>query len=294
MVDAAAVPLIKARLAILAGRGRFPVLVSTSAREIGHDPFIVAIDGEADQDWSGFDHCVLRIGDVAGLSALIRREKIGTLVLAGGIDRRPRIRDLRPTWQSLAAAPSLLRTLLSAGDDQMLRAAIGVLERQGVTVVGAQVVAPGLLGHAGPLGKLGPKPSDQADIAAAEQAALALGRLDVGQGAVAVGGRVIALEGLEGTDLMLERVAALRTAGRLPRSNGGVLVKMCKPDQDERADLPSIGPDTVTNAHAAGLNGIAIEAERALVLERDLLVAEADRLGLFVTGLRSDDKRRTQ
>ncbi|WP_412048807.1 LpxI family protein [Hoeflea sp. Naph1] len=291
MVAAATVPLIKPRLGILAGRGCFPVLVSSSARDMGHNPYIVAIEGEADQDWSGFDHCVLGIGDVAGLSALIRREKIGTLMLAGGIDRRPRFRDIRPTWSSLAAAPSLLRTLLSGGDDQILRAAIGLLEKQGVQVVGAQTVAPGLLSQIGPLGKLEPRPSDQADIAAAEQAALALGQLDVGQGAVSVGGRVIALEGLEGTDLMLERVAALRAAGRLPRGRGGVLVKMCKPEQDERADLPSIGPDTVTNAHAAGLSGIAVEAGRTLVLERELVVTLANRLGVFVTGLGPDDER---
>lgn len=84
---------------------------------------------------------------------------------------------------------------------------------------------------------------------------------------------------------MLARVADLRAAKRLSSSGGGVLVKLCKPGQDERADLPSIGPDTVINAHAAGLSGIAIEAGRALVLERDRVVSEADRLGLFVTGI---------
>src|SRR5690606_12091505 len=131
------------------------------------------------------------------------------------------------------------------------------------------------------------RPDEEAmrDIAAASAAALALGALDVGQGAVAVGGRVVALEGAEGTDLMLERVASLRREGRISRRRKGVLVKLCKPEQDRRAGLPSIGVDTVRRAAEAGLAGIACEAGRSLVLDRTTLIAEADRAGLFVTGI---------
>ncbi len=89
--------------------------------------------------------------------------------------------------------------------------------------------------------------------------------MDVGQGAIAAGGRVVALEGAEGTDQMIERVYALRQAGRIPK-RGGVLVKMAKPRQDERADLPAIGVSTVENAARAGLSGIAIEAGRTFIL----------------------------
>jgi DUF1009 family protein len=272
------------RLAILAGKGSFPLLVAHAARNLGHDPFVFSITGEADQDWSGFDSSWLSIADLASFAAIVRREKIGSVVLAGGIRRRPQLRELRPTVRSLLAFASSLGLLASGGDDKILRLAIAVLENEGVRVLGAQQVAPDLLGQAGPLGGKKPSAADRRDIEAATGAALALGRLDIGQGAVAVGGRVIALEGLEGTDAMLARVGELRQGGRLS-SSGGVLVKLCKPGQDERADLPSVGPDTVTNAHAAGLSGIAIEAGRALVLEREQLVAAADRLGLFVIGI---------
>jgi UDP-2,3-diacylglucosamine hydrolase len=102
--------------------------------------------------------------------------------------------------------------------------------------------------------------------------------------AVAVGGRAIALEDIEGTDGLLQRAKALRSHGRLAGKTGGVLVKCVKPGQELRVDLPTIGPQTVTAAHAAGLSGIAVEAECSLVLEAAETVRRADALGLFVLG----------
>ncbi|OCW56574.1 LpxI family protein [Hoeflea olei] len=286
MPSPAGAPVIAGRLAILAGRGRFPVLVARAAREQGHNPYIVAISGEADQDWSDYDHRDLAIADLAGFARTVRDQGIGTVVLAGAIDRRPDLADIRPTWRAVTGFLTSFFAVLSAGgDDKLLRVAIRILENEGVRVVAAQTIAPGLLSCPGPLGRVRPGRADDADIKAAGDAAFLLGKLDVGQGAIAVGGRVVALEGLEGTDAMLARVAGLRASGRLGTRHGGVLVKLCKPGQEERADLPSIGPDTVTGAHAAGLSGIAVEAGRALVLERERMVAEADRLGLFVTGI---------
>lgn len=290
MTAPAGAPDTAGRLAILAGKGRFPVLVAQAARHSGSDPYIFRISGEADQDWSGFDSSEISIADLSRFAAIVRREAVGAVVLAGGIGRRPRWTEIRPTWRMLRAVFAAFRLLASGGDDTLLRFAIKALENEGVKVLAAQQVAPDLLCQSGPLGSVHPDGDSRKDIAAGAEAALALGRLDVGQGAVSVGGRVVALEGLEGTDAMLARVADLRAGGRLNQRRGGVLVKMCKPGQDDRADLPSIGPATVINAHAAGLDGIAIEAGRALVLERDQVIAEADRLGLFVTGIVSGDE----
>ena len=290
MSSAPGAPEISGRLAIIAGKGRFPVLVAEAARNKGHEPYIFQIRGEANQDWSGFDESQISIADLSAFAATVRSEGIGSVVLAGGIARRPDLVDIRPTWRSLWSLIDSFRLVASGGDDKLLRFVINVLENEGVKVLAAQHVAPDLLGQAGPLGHVSPGKADLKDIAAASGAALALGRLDIGQGAVSVRGRVIALEGLEGTDAMLMRVAELRSGGRLASGCGGVLVKLCKPGQDERADLPSIGPDTIINAHAAGLAGIAIEAGRALVLERDTVVAHADRLGLFVTGIETREE----
>ena len=108
------------------------------------------------------------------------------------------------------------------------------------------------------------------------------------QAAVAVGGRAIALEGIEGTDGLLERVKALRGHGRIAGKKRGVLVKCAKPGQELRADLPTIGLATVEAAHEAGLAGIGIEAGRSFILDHDTTIARADALGLFILGLQRD------
>ncbi|MDK1376641.1 LpxI family protein [Sinorhizobium sp. 6-70] len=278
-------PATGGRLAIIAGAGALPHHVAEAARRQGEDPFIIALSREADADWTGFDHTVLAIGDFAGISRTFEKEGIDRVVLSGGVRRRPEWRDIRPTLRTLATVPSVLRTLMSGGDDAVLRMAMDLIEASGARVIGAQDVVPNLLADTGPLGAHVPTDDDLLEIQAAITTANALGALDVGQGAVAVGGRVIALEGAEGTDAMLARVAALKVEGRVSTRRRGVLVKLCKPQQDQRADLPSIGPSTVAGAEAAGLAGIAVEAGRALVLERSQLVEKADKSGLFILGV---------
>ncbi|MQW87170.1 LpxI family protein [Sinorhizobium saheli] len=281
-------PQSKGRLAIIAGAGALPHHVAEAARRQGEDPFIIALSREADADWTGFDHTVLAIGDFAAISRTFATEGIDRVVLSGAVRRRPEWRDIRPTFRTLAKVPSVLKTLMSGGDDAVLRMAMDLIEASGARVIGAHEVVPDLLADPGPLGAHSPTDDDRRDIAAGIAAANALGALDVGQGAVAVGGRVVALEGAEGTDAMLARVADLRADGRISARRRGVLVKLCKPQQDERADLPSIGPSTVAGAEAAGLAGIAVEAGRALVLERPRLVEAADESGLFILGIERD------
>ncbi|WP_313665776.1 UDP-2,3-diacylglucosamine diphosphatase LpxI domain-containing protein [Shinella sp.] len=286
-------PDIRDRLAIIAGGGLLPRYVAEAARARGETPYIFALRNEAGDDWSDFDHEIISIGNYAGIGAAFRRHGIGRAVLSGWVRRRPEWRDIHAPLRMLLAVPSVVRTLLKGGDDAVLRMVIRLIEAEGVRVVGAHEIVPDLLGCEGPLGKVAPDRDAEADIAAATAAAQALGRLDVGQGAVAVGGRVVALEGAEGTDGMLERVAALRVAGRISQRRKGVLVKLCKPGQDMRADLPAIGVETLSRARAAGLAGIAVEAGRSLVLERDAIIAEADANGLFVTGIVPDTMEKT-
>ena len=278
-------PLVRDRLAIIAGGGLLPHYVAEAARANGENPYILALRDEAAGDWSGFDHEIISIGNYAGIGAAFRAKNIGRAVLSGAVRRRPEWWDIRAPFKALAAIPSVVRTLMRGGDDTVLKMVIRLIEAEGVRVVGAHEIVPDLLGSEGPLGAVAPDAAADADIAAAAAAALALGRLDVGQGAVALGGRVVALEGAEGTDAMLERVASLRAAGRISARRKGVLVKLCKPEQDLRADLPSIGVETLRRAKSAGLAGIAVEAGRSLVLEREALITEADTHGLFVTGI---------
>lgn len=273
------------RIAIVAGGGRLPLDVAEELAARGRKPFVVMMKGEVDAaGLSAFDHEELAIENIAGLGALLKRRGITHAVLAGNIGRRPKITALKPSLALMRFLPRVLAGLVK-GDDGALRALAGGLESIGVKLVGAHEVAPDLLATEGQMAGAPPQRSDWRDIEAAEVAARAIGALDIGQAAVAIGGRAIALEGIEGTDGLLERVRDLRPHGRLAGKTRGVLVKCAKPGQELRMDLPTIGPRTVVEAHAAGLAGIAVEAERSLVLDLAGVIAEADRLGLFVVGL---------
>ncbi|ABC90710.1 hypothetical conserved protein [Rhizobium etli CFN 42] len=273
------------RLAIIAGGGLLPSYVAEAARAAGENPVIVALKEESDPRWEGYDHAVIGIGDFAALEGLFNRYGVGRVVMSGSVRRRPEWREVRPTLRILMKVPAAIRTLLSGGDDTVLQMVIRLIEGNGRRVVGAHEIAPDLLASVGPLGAAAPGEEDRRDISQAANAAETLGRLDVGQGAVSIGGRVVALEGLEGTDEMLDRVAGLRAAGRISPRRRGVLVKLCKPQQDIRADLPAIGVATILNAAKAGLAGIAIEAGRSLVLDRAAVISAADEAGLFVCGI---------
>lgn len=273
------------RLAIIAGDGFLPIYLAQAARDAGDEPLMIRLRNESAQAFQGFETVTASIADIAGFASIFRQHGINRVVLSGAVKRRPDWREIRPNWKALRQLPSLVGTLISGGDDALLQAAIGIIEAQGCTVVGAHEIAPALLARVGALGIYQPSDDDLRDVTKAAEAATKLGELDIGQGAVSIGGRVVALEGVEGTDQMLHRVAVLRAEGRISARRKGVLVKLCKPQQDMRADLPSIGPSTVENAVRAGLAGIAVEAGRSLVLEEDKMVAAANEAGIFICGI---------
>jgi DUF1009 family protein len=272
------------RIAVVAGSGRLPLDLAENLAAQGHAPFVVMVTGEASPELASYDHEELTVENFAGLAPLLKRQGTTHVVLAGGISRRPKLSALKPSLALLKLLPRAL-SALKKGDDGMLRALAAEVESRGIKMVGAHEIAPDLLASEGSMTAAAPQASDWRDIEAAAEAARAIGALDIGQAAVAIGGRAIALEGVEGTDGLLERVKGLRSHGRLAGKTRGVLVKCAKPGQELRMDLPSIGPGTVTAAHAAGLAGIGVEAERSLVLDLANVIGEADRLGLFVVGL---------
>jgi len=275
-----------ARVGIIAGGGSLPVEVAAGLAENGHPPVIILVEGQTDRqsELTVYEHESLALEDIGSLVALLRRLRVSHLVLAGEIRRRPRLIDMRPSLGLLAVIPSVVMAL-ARGDDGLLKILTRGLEARGIKVVGAHEVVPRLVAAEGPLTRMAPLKSDWRDIEAAHAAAKAIGALDIGQAAIAIGGRAIALEGIEGTSGLLERTQQLRDHGRLAGKTRGVLVKCAKPGQELRADLPSIGPQTVEAAHAAGLAGIAVEAGRSLILEGPVVIARANALGLFVFGL---------
>jgi DUF1009 family protein len=179
--------------------------------------------------------------------------------------------------------PRILQ-LMRGGDDNLLAGVAAMFQEQGMTLVGPLDVAPDLALPEGLVAGTA-SPAAAAGIAKAAEAARLIGRLDIGQAAVAVAGRVVAVEDAGGTDALLDRVAALRASGRVT-STGGVLVKCAKPQQDLRLDLPTIGPATAENARRAGLDGVAGEAGRALLAGRDETIDAFRRAGLFLYGIK--------
>ncbi|MER9331280.1 LpxI family protein [Mesorhizobium sp. M0488] len=275
-----------AKVGIIAGGGSLPVEVARGLALHGYRPFILLMEGEADrqQDLRGYEHDSLELEQIGSLVATLKRHGVTHLVLAGEIKRRPRLAHIRPSLGLLAIVPSVIMAL-ARGDDGLLKVLTRGLEKRGIKVVGAHEVVPELAAGEGTLTSVAPRQSDWRDIEAARQAAKAIGALDIGQAAIAIGGRAIALEGIEGTASLLERTRDLRGHGRLAGKTRGVLVKCAKPGQELRADLPSIGPQTVEAAHAAGLAGIAVEAGRSLILEGPATLDRANALGIFIVGL---------
>lgn len=272
------------KVALVAGGGKLPEEVAAALALKGEPPFVVAVEGEADSDFSSYEHKWVPIESIGTLPALFRSRGVTHLVLAGHIGRRPKWWRLQPTPALVAALPGVISALVR-GDDGLLRTVVSQFERHGIAVIGAHEIVPELLAAEGPLTRATPQQADRRDLDSALAAALAIGALDIGQAAVAIGGRAIALEGIEGTDGLLARIKDLRGHGRLAGRKRGVLVKCAKPGQELRVDLPAIGPATVEAAHAAGLAGIGVEAGRSLVLEAGKTIERADALGLFIVGL---------
>ncbi|WP_245235417.1 LpxI family protein [Mesorhizobium erdmanii] len=275
-----------AKVGIIAGGGSLPVEVAQGLAAHGYPPFVLLMDGEADrqQDLRRYEHDSLALEQIGSLVPTLKRHGITHLVLAGEIKRRPQLAKIRPSLGLLSIVPSVIMAL-ARGDDGLLKVVTRGLEKRGIKVIGAHEVVPELAAGQGTLTSTRPQQSDWRDIEAARQAAKAIGALDIGQAAIAIGGRAIALEGIEGTSGLLERTRELRSHGRIAGKTRGVLVKCAKPGQELRADLPSIGPQTVEAAHAAGLAGIAVEAGRSLILEGPATLSRANELGLFIVGL---------
>jgi DUF1009 family protein len=266
-------------LGILAGGGPMPARVAAAARATGRAVFLIGLDGYAEPAvLAPFPHAMVRIGAAARILGLLRANACRELVLVGPV-RRPSILDLRPDAEGARLLARIGRAAF-AGDDGLLKAIVRVLGEEGFSIVGAHEILTEVLGPRGLLSQAAPDAQALADIERGIAVARALGAADVGQCCVVQQGLVLAVEAIEGTDAMLQRAAALRRPGP-----AGVLVKLVKPDQDRRADLPTIGPDTIRAAAAAGLRGVAFEAGGTILAERAATVAAADHAGLFLLGV---------
>ena len=267
--------------ALIAGTGALPALLARHLEAEGTSFVLAEMEGFPCAVEPGWTVLRFRVERLAMLFRDLHAAGITRICFAGAVARPA----LDPSLIDADTAPLVARLLpvIGQGDDALLRGVLALFEEAGFEVVGAETILPGLLPCPGVLGAHAPTEADAADAARAAEILATTGPLDIGQGAVVAQGLCLALETLPGTDAMLDWVADVAAARRPnPQGARGVFYKAPKPCQDRRADLPAIGPDTVRRAAAAGLAGIVVAAGGVLLLDRDRLVAEADRLGLFL------------
>jgi DUF1009 family protein len=273
-------------LGIIAGGGDLPHAVAKAARDGGRDVFVVPLVGSMTDNWvADFPHEFLSPGEPGRILKALTAHGVSEVLLCGKVDR-PKFSQMKLDAKGMLLLPKAVAAARQ-GDDALLRFLVGIFEDEGLKAISVREAAPSLVCGEGVLGRLAPNDEQRADIAAAFKIVRALGALDVGQGAVVCDGLALAVEAAEGTDAMLARIPSLRESLRgAPGKPRGVLVKGLKPTQDGRTDMPVIGIATVQGAAAAHLAGIALEAGGSLILDRMAVAAQADRLGLFLIGIK--------
>ena len=283
--EAVAGPPDQGPLAIICGAGSLPFAVADAVRGRGREVVLFALRGWADpRRVADYKHYWGALGQFGWVCRQARAEGCREIVFIGTI-ARPQLWRLRFDWGTLRILPRVAAAY-RGGDNHLLSGIAKAFEQEGFRLVGAHEVAPDILMPAGFLSKRRPNAQDRADMDQGFRVLEAIGKFDVGQAAVVAGNHVLAVEGVEGTDRMLERVAELRS--RQVGGTGGVLVKAPKPNQDRRFDLPSIGPVTIEKTARAGLSGIAVVAGGSIVAEPQRLFAMADGHGIFVVGANVD------
>lgn len=274
-------------LGIICGGGVAPAAVADVVVKSGRPVMLFPFRGFASAaDVERFPHEWIALGQFGRFKRLARRHGCRDFIWIGGLTR-PRIGQLRFDLGTMLMLPDIIRAF-RGGDNHMLTTLGAFFERHGFRILAVADVAPEMLAPEGVMTARAPTPEDRADIEKGLDLIATISRFDVGQGAIVAHNHVLAIEGIEGTDGMLRHAAALRNAGRIRSGERtGVLVKMPKRGQDLRFDLPTVGPDTVAGVAAAGFGGIAVAAGQTIVVDIARVVADADRAGLFVIGVKA-------
>lgn len=278
------------RIGILAGGGTLPREIADSLTARGIPVHIVALDGEANADFGPYPVTRVNWGEIGRMVSTFKETACTDLVIIGSV-KRPDLAAVKPDRGFVAALGTVLGLVLAGGDDSVLRGVIAFFEGHGFRVASPAELVPELVIGSGELLPCENSLALLGDAQAGFDIIAALGRFDIGQAAVVCNGQLEALEAAEGTDRMLQRLAAQRLA-RQRRAEAsasweraGVLVKRAKPAQDSRIDLPAIGPETVSRAVDCALGGIVVEAGYVIAANRSELISRAQLAHLCITGV---------
>lgn len=265
------------KLGVLAGGGELPKKLFERCGKEQRPFFAIAFEGSTSPETvENVPHEWFRLGAVGGVIKALKRENVQDLVLIGNISR-PSWKEVRPDFRGMTMLPKLLAA--GQGDNSILTVAMAELEAEGFNIVGIHNLLTDLIAPEGNIGRLRPDQNAASDIQRGIEVIEAMGKVDVGQATIVQQGIILGVEAVEGTDALIKRCGSLHRGG-----DGGVLVKRRKPEQDDRADLPTIGLRTVELAAESGLQGIAVEAGATLLVDRTAMTELADRTGLFLFG----------
>ena len=268
------------RIGLIAGSGQFPLLFARAARRKGFQVYAAAYRNEAQPDLESQTAAIqwLHLGQLRRLIKFFKSNQVHQAVIIGAIRKTRMFSDVRPDTKALM----LMARLKQTGDDGILRSFAELLEKEGIRIRPSTFLLPELLAPAGCWTRRKPKSSQKGDIELGWQTAKAIGALDIGQCVVTGGGSVLAVEAIDGTDATLKRGGAL--------GNGrGVAVKVCKPNQDFRFDVPAVGAETVQSMIAGNISALIVEAQKAVVFDRKEMVQLANQAGKCIVGMSDAD-----
>jgi UDP-2,3-diacylglucosamine hydrolase len=259
---------------LIAGNGRFPFLVLEGARSQGIDMAVIALKEEASQELASTAKRLhwVSLGELSKAIDLMHREGVTQAVMAGQVKHNKIFSSIRPDWK----LAKLLLTLSRKNTDSLIGAVAKVFEDEGIHLVDSTHFLKPLLPEAGVLTRRAPDEREAADIAYGLGVARQVSAMDIGQTVVISDGACVAVEAMEGTDETIARAA------RIVSGKPMVVVKVSKPNQDMRFDVPVVGLPTIEQMKSAGATAIAIDAGRTLLFDREKLLAQADAAGIAI------------
>ncbi len=265
-------------IGIIAGQGSLPKQIVNGLIDHGMKPYVAALKGIAEKNVAeGVDAIWGNVTAVGKIIGFFRDNNVKQLVLAGGM-KRPSFSSLIPDGTGLKLL-NRLRKLDEAGDGKMFDEIISFLEENGFEVLCVDEVVPEMVTAQGVMGEVSPSKNNMNDVEYGKYIAEEVGRLDIGQSIIVQNRVTLGVEGIDGTDALLTRYGPLQFDG-----HGAILVKIRKPKQDRRIDLPAIGPRTIELLHEFRYKGVALKAGDSLIIEREQTLARAKELGIFIYG----------
>jgi len=265
------------RYGLIAGNGRFPLLALESARRLGHDVTVVAIQEEASPEVAAAaPRCHwISLGQLGKLIDILKQEGITEVVMAGQVKHAKIFSSIRPDWRLV----KLLAALPSKNTDGLIGGVMRILEDEGIHLRDSTALLKPMLAGSGAMTRRKPEKDELTDIEYGRRVANALAGFDVGQSVAICDRACVAVEAMEGTDAMLRRAAGLVNGRRLS------LVKMARRREHLLFDVPAVGRDTIPVMRETGTTVLAVEAGRTLMLDKDQMIEAANAADISIVGV---------